>query len=190
MAEQQNSPFARVANGYDPKQVAAFAAEALSWKKELVALRSEVAAAAKLVDRYESVIGSVEEVEREAAEIVEDAERRAEALIADAEARASKIVEEAENEAARILAMAESAHASVEPEPESGRADGPEIRQPEAENGWLAPEPDAQPIPDPVEQIFEPTEEVAPTEVDVSLERRAAGAANLWKRRGVVAPSE
>lgn len=200
MAEQQNSPFARVANGYDPKQVAAFAAEALSWKKELTTLRTEVAAAVKLVERYESVIGSIEEVEHEAAQIVDDAERRSEALLADAEARASKIVEEAENEAARILEMAQDQ--GVPPVTE------PVEREPEVADGWLAPEPDIREAPDPVEQIFEPTEEVSwtdevsrthevspsdgisPTEVDVSLERRAARAANLWKRRGLVAPSE
>lgn len=194
MAEQQNSPFARVANGYDPKQVAAFAAEALSWKKELASLRTEVTAAGKLVERYESVIGSIEEVEREAAQILENARHQAEALLADAEARSSKLVEEAEDEAARILSM--SGTGSVERQPESSIADVPADPHPEAGDGWLAPEPETEDTPDPVEQIFEeidetsPTEDAAPIEVDVSLERRAAGAANLWKRRGLVAPSE
>jgi cell division septum initiation protein DivIVA len=183
VADQQNSPFARVSNGYDPKQVAAFAAEALSWKKELVALRSEVSAAAKLVERYESVIGSIEEVEREAEQMVAEAERRAAGLVEDAEVRAAKIVEEAEHEAARILEMAQEQDAPVPVET-------PE--EPPTPNGeaWLTPEPTPDEMPDPVEQIFEPIEEIELPETDLSLERRAAGAANLWKRRGIVAPSE
>lgn len=192
MAEQQKSPFARVANGYDPKQVAAFAAEALTWKKELTALRSEVAAAAKLVERYESVIGSIEDVEREAAEIVEDAERRAAALIEDAEVRSSKLVEEAEDEAAKILEMARNRvddNAEVErPAVEEGPANEP--HDDHTHDGWLNPDESPQEIPDVVEQIFEHVDHVEPAETDLSLERRAAGAANLWKRRGVVAPSE
>ncbi len=196
MAEQQKSPFARVQNGYDPKQVAAFAAEALSWKRELVALRSEVSAAAKLVERYESVIGSIEDVEREAAGLVDDAERRAAGLIEDAEERASKIVAEAEDEAARILEMAENQISAipvtelVESQPEPPHETEPGDSQPVVGEGWLTPEPSTQEIPDVVDQIFEPIEEVGLSETDLSLERRAAGAANLWKRRGVVAPSE
>jgi hypothetical protein len=183
VAEQQKSPFARVQNGYDPRQVAAFAAEALSWKRELVSLRSEVSAAAKLVERYESVIGSIEDVEREAAEIVDDAERRAAGLIENAEERASKIVEEAEDEAARILEMAENQIRAtpvtdpVEPQPPNG-------------DGWLTPEPSRDETPDPVEQIFEPVETPELVATDPGMEQRVAAAANLWKRRGVIAPSE
>lgn len=196
MVEQKTSPFARVENGYDPKQVAAFAAEALNWKKEIAALRSEVSAAAKLVERYESVIGSIEDVEREAARIVDDAERRAAGLIEDAEVRASKIVAEAEDEAARILEMAENrAGTNPEPEPAETRPEPnpgalPVGDQPEVVDGWLTPDEAPEETSDVVEQIFEPIEETAPTETDTSLERRAAGAANLWKRRGSVAPSE
>ena len=194
MAEQQKSPFARVANGYDPKQVAAFAAEALSWKKELAALRSEVVAAAKLVERYESVIGSIEDVEREAAELVEDAERRAAALIEEAEVRSSKLVEEAEDEAARILEMAHNRvddNPAVEhPAVAESSFDEPVDDRTQDGDGWLNPDQSAEDIPDVVEQIFEPVDQVEPAETDLSLERRAAGAANLWKRRGVVAPSE
>ncbi len=184
MAEQQHSPFARVPNGYDPKQVAAFAAEALSWKKELTALRSEVAAAAKLVERYESMVGSVEEVEREATEIVEDAERRAAGLIADAEERASRIVEEAENEAARILEMAND---MVDEKP----THEPMEQQPEDGDRWLNPEPTAHETPDPVEQIFDPIVVDALADAEAESERRGAAAASiLWKRRGVISPSE
>lgn len=191
MAEQRNSPFARVANGYDPNQVAAFAAQALNWKKELATLRSEIAAAVKLIERYESVIGGIEEVEREAAQMIEGARQEAESLISDAEARSSKIIEEAENEATRILEMAEvGPMSSTEPLPQAGDDIVPADAEPEAAEGWLEPEPEPQETPDPVEQIFEVLEDPGPTEVDVSLERRAAGAANLWKRRGLVAPSE
>ena len=193
VAEQQKSPFARVSNGYDPKQVAAFAAEALNWKKELAALRSEVAAAAKLVERYESVIGSIEEVEREAAEIIEDAERRAAALIEDAGVRSSKLIEEAEDEAARILEMARD-RVDGTPEVAASPFTGPVDDETDDGDEWLTPDqsPDQSPeeIPDAVEQIFEPVEQIELPQTDLSLERRAAGAANLWKRRGVVAPSE
>ena len=195
MADQQKSPFARVQNGYDPKQVAAFAAEALNWKRELVALRSEVSAAAKLVERYESVIGSIEDVEREAAEIVDDAERRAAGLIEDAEVRASKIVEEAEDEAAKILEMAENQISStpvtepVEGEPEPGETEHNDA-QPEVGEGWLTPESSPDETPDPVEQIFEPVEEPQLVATNPAMEQRVAAAANLWKRRGVIAPSE
>lgn len=178
VAEQQKSPFARVSNGYDPKQVAAFAAEALNWKKELAALRTEVAAAAKLVERYESVIGRIEEVEREAAEIIEDAERRAAAL-----------VEEAENEAARILEMARD-RVDGTPEVAASPFTGPVDDQTDDGDEWPSPDQSPEEIPDAVEQIFEPVDQVEPAQTDLSLERRAAGAANLWKRRGVVAPSE
>ena len=184
MAEQPKSPFARVQNGYDPKQVAAFAAEALSWKRELAALRSEVAAAAKLVERYESVMGSIDEVEREAAEIVEQAEHRSAGLIEEAEKRAAEIVEEAEDQAAKILEMARDQIAGT-PLPE------PEERRPPEGDGWLNPEPTPQEMPDPVEQIFDPVEDDEPIDPEDERERRvAAAAANLWKRRGVLAPPE
>ncbi len=152
VAEQQKSPFARVSNGYDPKQVAAFAAEALNWKKELAALRSEVAAAAKLVERYESV---------------------------------------------RILEMARD-RVDGTPEVAASPFTGPVADETDDGDEWLTPDqsPDQSPeeipeeIPDAVEQIFEPVEQIELPQTDLSLERRAAGAANLWKRRGVVAPSE
>ena len=173
VAEQQKSPFDRVSNGYDPRQVAAFAAEALAWKRELAQTRSALDSARKKLDRYESVIGSVETVEREAAELVEDAERRA-----------AEIIEQAEDEAAKILEMARD---QVGQSAEQTSSDSP----PQDGDLWLTPEPSELETPDPVETIFEPVEEVEVLDPEAERERRvAAAAANLWKRRGVIAPSE
>jgi cell division septum initiation protein DivIVA len=173
VAEQQKSPFERVSNGYDPRQVAAFAAEALAWKRELSQTRSALDSAREKLDRYESVIGSVETVEREAAELIEDAERRA-----------AEIIEQAEDQAAEILEMARD---QVGQSTEQTSGDSP----PQDGDLWLTPEPNEPETPDPVETIFEPVEEVEVLDPEAERERRvAAAAANLWKRRGVIAPSE
>lgn len=165
MAEQQKSPFNRVSNGYDPRQVAAFAAEALTWKQELAAAR-------KRVDRYESVLGSIETVEREAAEIIDEAEQKA-----------AEIVEQAEKEAAEILEMARD-QVAHEAAPES------EDPVPEDADRWLTPRPTGDETPDPVEEIFEPPEVEVPDPEEERERWVAAATANLWKRRGVIAPPE
>ena len=171
MAEQQKSPFVRVSNGYDPKQVAAFAAEALGWKRENTTLRTELASAIELIERYESVIGSIESVEREAAETIEAAQRKA-----------AELVENAENEAAQILEMAENMVGES-----SSPADPPQ----QGVDLWLTPDTDHPETPDPVEEIFDPVEEVESIDPEADREQRvAAAAANLWKRRGVLAPPE
>lgn len=206
MVEQQNSPFARVSNGYDPRQVAAFAAEALSWKKELVTLRAEVAAAGKLVERYESVIGNIEDVEREAMQLVEEAESKAAGLIENAEVQAAKLVEEAESQAATLIEDAEVRASEMLASAENAAAPSHDTARDRVEGGirtetldepvnestgWLNPEPAPQEIPDPVEEIFEPIDEVEVVDAEDDRQRRAAAAAaNLWKRRGVLSPSE
>ena len=78
--DMADAPFDRVDNGYDPNQVAAFAAQALSWKRELAETRSALA-------RYERIIGEIDEVEREAARIVDEARVEAEKIIEHARAR-------------------------------------------------------------------------------------------------------
>lgn len=180
MAEQQQSPFQRVDNGYDPRQVAAFAAEALAWKRELTRTRAELDATKKALDRYESVIGSIEDVEREAGQIVEQAEHRA-----------SEIIEEAEDEAAKILEMARDQVASTVP------SQDPAESPVEDADRWLTPEVVEDETPDPVDEIFTSTEVTEQTKqiegLDPELERErrmAAAAANLWKRRGVLTPPE
>ena len=77
-----DAPFDRVDNGYDPKQVAAFAAQALSWKRELAETRSALA-------RYERIIGEIDEIEREAAGIVDEARVEADKIIEEARSRAA-----------------------------------------------------------------------------------------------------
>jgi chemotaxis regulatin CheY-phosphate phosphatase CheZ len=199
-----------VANGYDPQQVAAFAAEALSWKRELSATKSELGAVKQALERYESVIGDIEDVEREATQITEEAERRA-----------AQIIEQAEDEAAKILEMARDQVASFEPaelppavgqfeplapvepiapfgpaetvesnerfEPLTPTLEPSSEELPHESDGWFAPQVVESEIPDPIDEIFEPLEERQPTP---DLDRRAAAAANLWKRRGVLAPPQ
>ncbi|HEY5652087.1 MAG TPA: hypothetical protein VIW46_11610 [Acidimicrobiia bacterium] len=189
-----------MANGYDPQQVAAFAAEALSWKRELSAARSELKAAAQALERYESVIGEIEEIEHEAALITQEAERRA-----------AEIVEQAEDEAAKILEMARDQAASLEPtetptavehfdpiapvepiepterfEPVTPTSEPTPDETPTASDGWMVPEVESA-LPDPIHEIFEPIEGPQPVP---DRDRRAAAAANLWKRRGVLARPE
>lgn len=43
VTDLRRTPFDRVENGYDPHQVAAFAAEALTWKRDLAATRTALA---------------------------------------------------------------------------------------------------------------------------------------------------
>lgn len=181
VAPQNKSPFARVSNGYDPAQVAAFAAEALSWKKELTALRAELAAAVELVNQYEADLDDNEDVEREARVLVEDAERRAAQIIEDAKESASEIIEAAESEAAAIR------QASPSRGPEfsfDSPAAQPSDHDPLGGVAWLA-------TPDPVDDIFEPIDDDQLVDAETDRERRiAAATANLWKRRGVLAPPE
>ena len=162
-----------MADGYDPQQVAAFAAEALGWKRDLATCRNELQTAMLALDRYESVIGSIEEVEREAASLTEDAERRA-----------AEIVRRAEDEAARIFEAAQANTddgSAPDVEPESTATASTDV--------WLTPS--VEETPDPIEDIFE--ELVDDEELDSETEREkrvAAAAANLWKRRGVLTPPE
>lgn len=123
MADQQNSPFDRSPNGYDPTQVAAFAAKALAWKKELVGLRSEHATALERLERYESVIGTIEEVEHEAGVVLEDSKRRASELIEAAERRAAGIVEDAEERCSTGVEKAEAEAARVLDDAQRGAAE-------------------------------------------------------------------
>lgn len=182
MTQQQGSPFARVSNGYDPQQVAAFAAEALSWKKELNALRSEIAAAGELVARYESAVGSIEEVERETVEVVGDAERCAAEIIEAARQSALDILESAKREASAIRESAHSRTPEFTPDPATTTQTTD--TGPDDAAAWLA-------TPDPVESIFEPIDEEQLVDAETDRERRiAAATANLWKRRGVLAPPE
>lgn len=171
-----------MSNGYDPEQVAAFAAEALSWKKELKALRSEIASAGELLARYESAIGSIEEAEREAAGVGGDAELRAAEIIEAARQSALDILDAAKREASVIR---ETAHS---PTPEaaldSQSTTESTITDSAGEADWLA-------TPDPVESIFEPIDEEQLVDAETDRERRiAAATANLWKRRGVLTPPE
>ena len=75
------APFDRVENGYDPSQVAQFAAQALAWKRELREARTTLA-------RYERIIGEIDAIEREAAGIVDRARAEANRIVAEAHARA------------------------------------------------------------------------------------------------------
>lgn len=74
------APFDRVENGYDPRQVAAFAAEALEWKRELADARAALA-------RYAKIIGEIDDVEREAAQIIDGARLEADKIIERAHER-------------------------------------------------------------------------------------------------------
>jgi chromosome segregation ATPase len=181
VADIPKSPFDRVDNGYDPQQVAAFAGEALSWKRQLAATRSELEAAKEALERYESVIGAIEDVEREAAEITDEAQRRA-----------AEIIEQAEDEAARILEMAQDRLRSsepVDPAPTPIEESPPE-ESPSQGDPWLTPEVETG-APDPVEEIFEPIEVIDVNDPETEREKRvAAAAANLWKRRGVLTQPE
>lgn len=80
--EMADAPFDRVDNGYDPRQVATFAAQALGWKRELAEARSALA-------RYERIIGEIDEIEREAARIVDEARAEADQIIEQARPRAA-----------------------------------------------------------------------------------------------------
>ena len=81
MITMPDAPFDRVENGYDPTQVARFAAQALAWKRELRDARTTLA-------RYERIIGEIDTIEREAAEIVDRARAEADRIISEAHARA------------------------------------------------------------------------------------------------------
>ena len=104
MAHNKTSPFARVSDGYDPNEVAAFAAEALTWKRDLAKANKEVA-------RYSALIGEIDEIEREAAALIDDATQQATKTIEDAHLQAAIIIENAEAEAARTVADAQTADA-------------------------------------------------------------------------------
>ena len=158
MADTQKGPFDRVANGYDPRQVAAFAAEALTWKRELRACRKELEAVRSALEYCESLVGSIE----------------------DAEDRADAIVRKAEDEAARILETATD-------------RDDPEMTAPESDIGEGGSErlPQIDDHHDPVEKMFGALIEGDASDREALREERiAAAAANLWKRRGVLAPPE
>lgn len=101
MAHNKTSPFARVSDGYDPNEVAAFAAEALTWKRDLAKANKEVA-------RYSALIGEIDEIEREAAALIDDATQQATKTIEDAHLQAAIIIENAEAEAARTVADAQT----------------------------------------------------------------------------------
>lgn len=192
-----------MANGYDPQQVAAFAAEALSWKRQLSTAQSELGAAKQALERYESVIGAIEDVEREAAQITEEAERRAAQIVERAEDEAAKILEMARDQAASVTPSEQTSTvehfepiAPVEPTEPSESTEVLEPVMPTVEpscdempvesDGWLVPEVESA-LPDRIDEIFEPIEEAEPMP---DFDRRAAAAANLWKRRGVLAPPE
>lgn len=201
MAEQQKSPFDRVPNGYDPRQVAAFAADALAWKRELGVLRPELESALRLIERYESALGTIESVEREAAGIVGDAERRSTKIIGDAEGRSTDIIEAAQRLAAEIIERAEDEAAEIL-EMAQGLIDqksGPSPKEPvlDDRDQWIKPERKNEAAPDEVDEIFEEIDQDIDSDedevVDPEAEREArvaAAAANLWKRRGVIAPPE
>lgn len=169
-----------MAEGYDPQQVAAFAAEALGWKRDLATCRSELQTAMLALDRYESVIGSIEEVEREAASLTEDAERRA-----------AEIVRRAEDEAARILeaAQANTDTAKANAHDEPTRKGEPESTATASTDVWLTPS--VEETPDPIEDIFEEFADDEELDSETEREKRvAAAAASLWKRRGVLSRPE
>lgn len=159
-----------MADGYDPQQVAAFAAEALGWKRDLAACRNDLQAAMGALDHYESVIGTIEDVEREAVSLTEDAERRA-----------AEIIARAEEEAAGILAVAQpdADHQTVEPE----------SNETPSTDMWLTPS--VEETHDPIDEIFEELVEDEEPDPEAERDKRvAAAAANLWKRRGVLTPPE
>lgn len=169
-----------MAEGYDPQQVAAFAAEALGWKRDLATCRRQLQTAMFALDRYESVIGSIEEVEREAASLTEDAERRS-----------AEIVRRAEDEAARILEAAQANTDAAQANTDDWPAPNVELEATATASTevWLTPS--VEETPDPIEDIFEEFADDEKLDSETEREQRvAAAAASLWKRRGVLSPPQ
>ena len=146
MAQRTKAPFDRVPDGYDPNQVASFASEALTWKRDLAKAKSELS-------RFEALIGEIDTVEREAAEVVDNANREATEIVAAAHTQASEIIEKAESEGARLVAEAQTVAftpvATPEPTDDPSSTFDPSDGQPLA-------------VPD-TNEPFEPSDESLPT---------------------------
>lgn len=163
------APFDRVENGYDPRQVAAFAAEALGWKRELGEARAELA-------RYSKIIGEIDDVEREAAQILDHARIEAEKIIERAHER---------------VAIPASAFTHI---PRSGTESdapvGPD--QPVDDTSTACPEPDDL-VSEPEDASSDADDEAAGEDDAREMtreERIEAARAQLFRRRGTILPQE
>ena len=161
VTDLRRAPFDRVENGYDPHQVAAFAAEALTWKRDLAATRKALAETLVELEHHISLVTSPDD--DAGAELNEQLHR---------ESFQPTPFEQPDTESTTF-----------------GQTDSERSETRMAPTPLSEEEPSVDPLDAIFENTLEPEPEE--TDPAVLREQRvAAAAANLWKRRGVLTPQE
>lgn len=162
VTDLRRAPFDRVENGYDPHQVAAFAAEALTWKRDLAATRKALA------------------------ETLAELEQHIALATASNDADESYASAPSQTETFQPSLPESTATETTVFDRTSTAYDDSEFA-PIADDDELASTVD--PLNAIFEVTREPEPEETDAEV-LREQRVAAAAANLWKRRGVLTPQE
>ena len=160
VTDTRRAPFDRVENGYDPHQVAAFAAEALTWKRDLATTRAALAETLLELEQHIALANQTSEREKapDTSSIFEDTEP--------------------DDDFASDSVTSDESNDSDQGHVDNGSPWNDSTVDPLDAIFEMTIEPET-----PEATVRDDTDPEA-----IREQRVAAAAANLWKRRGVLTP--